>query len=357
MTKKAKILWILLVGVSLLLAACGPSAAPAETTATQVDPNAVFTAAAETANAKMTEMAAQTPSPAPATATSTLTSAASPTVGQTTAVITATATLATPGAGAGAGAGASTGGDNSQYVADVTIPDGTNFSSNESFVKTWRVQNTGTSTWTTSYSLNFVSGAPMTSTTKVALPQEVGPGQTLDISVNLTAPAEPGNYQGFWQLSNAQGTVFGVQIYVDINVTNGAGASSSTPGTPGTPSASAATATPGTSGTAGSTVTQVTLTVESATVQSSCPYTFRFPASVTMNKDGKVTYRLEAGSNTDGFEFSSLPGASTTNLSAGTHTFNYELAINASMSGWARLHVTSPDDVTSTEVTYTLTCQ
>jgi hypothetical protein len=351
MTKKVKTLWILLVGVSLLLAACGPSAAPAETTATQVDPNAVFTAAAETANAKLTEIAAQTPSPAPATATSTSTSAASPTVAQTTAVITATATLAASGAGAGAG------GDNSQYVADVTIPDGTNFSSNESFVKTWRVQNTGSSTWTTSYSLNFVSGAPMTSTTKVPLPQEVGPGQTLDISVSMTAPAEAGNYKGFWQLSNAQGTVFGTQIYVDVNVTGGASASSVTPGTPGTPSASAASATPGTPGAAGSTVTQVTLTLESATVQASCPYTFRFPASVTVNKDGKVTYRLEAGSNTDGFEFSSLPGASTTNLSAGTHSFNYELAINASMTGWARLHVTSPDDVTSTEVTYTLTCQ
>jgi hypothetical protein len=275
-----------------------------------------------------------------------VTSAASPTVAQT-GCHTATATLLRLNGAGGAGTRATV-----PYVADVTIPDGTNFGS-----ANFRQDLAGAEHPNNDLDDKLLADLHQRDADQlqVALPQEVGPGQSLDISVNMTAPAEPGNYKGFWQLSNAQGTVFGVQIYVDINVAGGASAASNTTGTPGTP-APRLRRFPG-PGATGSTVTQMTLSVESATVQSSCPYTFRFPASLTLNKDGKVTYRLEAGSNTAGFEFSSLPGASTTNLSAGTHTFTYELAINNSMSGWARLHVTSPDDVTSTEVTYTLTCQ
>jgi hypothetical protein len=54
----------------------------------------------------------------------------------------------------------------------------------------------------------------------------IGPGQTVDISVQLTAPNQSGRYKGYWRLRNASGILFGVgnsgeeSIYVDVN-TNG----------------------------------------------------------------------------------------------------------------------------------------
>jgi hypothetical protein len=47
----------------------------------------------------------------------------------------------------------------------------------------------------------------------------VAPGQTVDISVNLTAPGTPGTYKGFWQIRDQNGIVFGVStgsFWVDI---------------------------------------------------------------------------------------------------------------------------------------------
>src|SRR5512143_599465 len=48
--------------------------------------------------------------------------------------------------------------DWAQFVADVTIPDGTRFAPSATFQKTWRLKNIGTATWTTAYSLVFDSG-------------------------------------------------------------------------------------------------------------------------------------------------------------------------------------------------------
>jgi hypothetical protein len=173
MTHKISSPLALLVGLSLLLAACRPSPSVPETPT--LDPNAVMTSAASTAGARMTENAAMTPSPAPATATNTP-QPPTETLAATTAVPTVAAT--TPATSAG--------GDKAQWVADVSIPDGTNMTPGQTFTKTWRLQNTGTSTWSTAYSLVFVTGAPMTTTTKVPLTQQVGPGQSIDVSVNMT---------------------------------------------------------------------------------------------------------------------------------------------------------------------------
>src|SRR5581483_10995728 len=100
--------------------------------------------------------------------------------------------------------------DAAQFVADVTVPDGTAFTTGSTFLKTWRLKNVGSCTWTTSYNLVFVSGEQMGGPASVALPQSVAPGQTVDVSVTLTAPGTPGTYTGFWQFKNTSGTLFGI---------------------------------------------------------------------------------------------------------------------------------------------------
>ena len=53
------------------------------------------------------------------------------------------------------------------FVKDVTVPDGTGFAPGEIFVKTWRLKNRGTCTWTPDYMLVFTSGDWLGSTTAV----------------------------------------------------------------------------------------------------------------------------------------------------------------------------------------------
>ena len=113
--------------------------------------------------------------------------------------------------------------DWAQFVADVTVPDGTNVAPGLTFTKTWRLKNIGTCTWTTSYTLVFSSGDPLSGST-VQFPNRVAPGQTVDVSVALTAPTAPGHYIGFWQFKNAAGALFGIGAttkkawWVEINV-------------------------------------------------------------------------------------------------------------------------------------------
>src|SRR4030095_1044810 len=110
------------------------------------------------------------------------------------------------------------------FLKDVTIPDGTEFVQGETFTKTWRLKNRGTCTWTTDYMLVFTSGDSMGGTTAVRLPGNVAPGQTVDVSITLTAPTRNGHFTGYWMLRNPSGLLFGYgdaankAFYVDINV-------------------------------------------------------------------------------------------------------------------------------------------
>jgi hypothetical protein len=95
------------------------------------------------------------------------------------------------------------------FVADVSIPDGTAIKAGSTLIKTWRLKNRGNCTWTPDYALVFSNGAQMGGTVAVKLPSYVSPGDTVDVSVALTAPAVPGSYRGYWMLRNASGILFG----------------------------------------------------------------------------------------------------------------------------------------------------
>jgi hypothetical protein len=96
------------------------------------------------------------------------------------------------------------------FIGDVTIPDGANFAPETRFLKTWRLQNTGSCTWTRDYNLVFIDGERMGGPQTRAIPHEVRPGESLDISVDLVTPAYPGKFRGSWMLRSQDGEVFGV---------------------------------------------------------------------------------------------------------------------------------------------------
>jgi hypothetical protein len=105
-----------------------------------------------------------------------------------------------------------TGCDRAHFVSDVTVPDGTVFAPGQTFTKTWRLKNTGKCTWTTGYSLVFSAGDQMGGPSPISLPSAVAPNQTIDLSVNLTAPNDAGSYRGYWLLKNPSGGVFGIGV-------------------------------------------------------------------------------------------------------------------------------------------------
>ncbi len=110
-----------------------------------------------------------------------------------------------------------------KFVEDVTIPDGTDFNPGDTFVKTWRLRNTGSCSWTSGYDIVFSSGDAMSAPSAVQLTANViPPGGTVDVSVNLTAPADPGTYRGNWKLRDQADQVFGIQstgeFWVEIDV-------------------------------------------------------------------------------------------------------------------------------------------
>ncbi|NIP50652.1 MAG: hypothetical protein GWN30_07975, partial [Gammaproteobacteria bacterium] len=95
------------------------------------------------------------------------------------------------------------------------IPDDTIIAAGETFTKTWELLNNGTCTWGAGYSLVFTAGDQMGSPDIRPLGQTVGPGETIELSITLTAPTEPGNYRGEWKLRNANGVLFGIGVEAD----------------------------------------------------------------------------------------------------------------------------------------------
>ncbi len=96
------------------------------------------------------------------------------------------------------------------FVKDVTIPDRTEIKAYTEFTKTWLLKNNGTCRWTKGYKLVFVSGEQMKGPDSVSMPKEVKPGETVEISVKLTAPNQSGEVTGWWMLQNENGKRFGI---------------------------------------------------------------------------------------------------------------------------------------------------
>ncbi len=93
---------------------------------------------------------------------------------------------------------------------DVTIPDDSPLSPGQSFIKTWKLVNAGTCTWTTSYAANFFYGDRMNASETVPLQESVPPAHSIEISVEMVAPTTSGTYQGNWKLADPDGTLFGI---------------------------------------------------------------------------------------------------------------------------------------------------
>lgn len=199
---------VLLIG--LILSACGP------TTTSQATPdiNTIHTAAAQTVIAEFTQTALAVPPTEAATETQEpqpTTDTAEP--GAQTAGPTVEATVDIPLEASPTPITC----DDADFVADVSVPDGTEMTPGQDFVKTWRIKNTGTCTWGSGYAVIYSFGEKMSGVAE-PLTTAVAPNEEVEISVRFKAPQDVGQYASTWRMANANNSPFGKTFYVLIVV-------------------------------------------------------------------------------------------------------------------------------------------
>jgi len=271
---------------------------PSNATATE-DPNAISTNAALTVQALLNQATPfNTPTLPPAQPTNT--AVAPPPASLPTSTSIPSLPSATPVC------------DQAQFVSE-TIPDGTNFNAGDAFTKTWRLKNIGTCTWS-GYALVFDSGDAMSGVSPISI-GAVAPGQEVDLSANLKAPASNGTYRGYWRIRNATGILLPVQggyqsksFFVEIKVGGGGGGGAFA-------------------------VTSVTMSVSGA-----CGG-FTITANVTANGAGSVTYKwMRSDGAIDGAVHPPIVFAS-----AGTQSVNTTWSVGAAGSHWMDIYIDDPN--------------
>jgi len=195
--KKTIVLTTLLL-LSIGLAACG-AGQPAEPTPTAVDVNAIQTQAVQTVVAAVTQTALAMPTE---------------TLIPTETIVPVDTLTPTPEATATATVNLC---NNSVFISDVSVTDGTQIAAGQKFVKTWKVKNIGSCTWVRTYTIRYGYGDRMNGK-DTYLTVEVPSEQEGEISVELTAPSTPGTYRGYWVLFDNNGYSFGQYMSVIITV-------------------------------------------------------------------------------------------------------------------------------------------
>lgn len=109
--------------------------------------------------------------------------------------------------------------NDSDFVLDVNVPDGTSIVIGSSFTKTWRLRNAGTCTWNSGYTLAQKSSSGLSANPQAISLPSVAPGQTVDLSMTLTLAnnVSPGTRaRATYQLKTPSGQFFGTSPYVEV---------------------------------------------------------------------------------------------------------------------------------------------
>jgi hypothetical protein len=199
-------LTILVLLASMLLVSCAQQANIPDTSPAQ-------TSIAKTVVAMQTQISAAETQPAAATAMPIVEATTAPTAEPTVELVPTATTAATQiiqpttiaASGTPYGPSYRVG-----HVKDLNYPDGTYFNPGLEFTKRWSITNIGTGTWTEDFKIVFVKGDQMRAETSIPLGRVYSPGQTMTIAIDMVAPGDVGDYQGYFMLQTADGVNFGI---------------------------------------------------------------------------------------------------------------------------------------------------
>lgn len=198
---------------------------------------------------------------------------------------------------------------NLSHWTGETIPDGTVMDAGDTFTKSWTLRNDGICDWTTDYQFVFVDGDRMGGASSQNLSSRIEPGESITLSVQLTAPEDDGQYRGVWRLRADDGEKFG-NYWVDIYV--------------GEPPAAFA-------------VTGVSFYMPHTTIDTGCPNDINVKAEIKSAAAGKVTYKWT--DSTGG----STSTKSYTFSDAGTKIVEYNVTVASTGDYWAKLYIDNPN--------------
>ena len=107
--------------------------------------------------------------------------------------------------------------DNLSFIADLTVPDGTEVTSGSLVDKRWQVENSGSCNWDQRYKVRFIAGDDLSAQAEYAL-YPARSGTQAPIRILFTAPGEAGSYRSAWQAYNPSGEPFGDPIFTEVRV-------------------------------------------------------------------------------------------------------------------------------------------
>lgn len=107
--------------------------------------------------------------------------------------------------------------NDAQFVADLTVADGSILLAGETFSKQWQIRNTGDCAWGAAYQVVFSKGNKLGGNDLYALYPAM-PGSLAVVEMQLAAPLLAGDYQSEWRLVDGQGQFFGTPLTVKIRV-------------------------------------------------------------------------------------------------------------------------------------------
>ena len=211
---------------------------------------------------------------------------------------------------------------NKALFVSETIPDDSSFEPGKAFKKTWRLKNIGTCTWTTAYKLAFASGDQLGGPNAINFPISVKPNESVDLLLDLKAPATAGTYTSNWRMVDESGTAF-AQVYTRIKV--------------GAPAFFA--------------VTSVQMTIDNDNYSGSCPHTVNFSAKIYASAPGTVTYSWQPSVGSPGAEQQLVFSA------AGNQTVTTSWELNADGNYSMALYVNNPNHQTFGPWSFALNCE
>jgi hypothetical protein len=206
--KIKRFVWLIPMVLLAILPACSP-ATPT------VDTYAIYTAAANTVQAELTNAALLTPSatetlPATETPSPTPNFTPTPQFSVTPAITATTGQLM----------------DKAEFVQQ-SVADNTNFTAGTTFRVVWTLKNIGPTEWSDQYSIRFLSGDQMNAVSSVQLTKVIKYAESGEFAVDFIAPATLGAKTSNWCLYNASNQCF-YPFYIQIIVVTGSTAATAT---------------------------------------------------------------------------------------------------------------------------------
>ncbi|MGD2027984.1 MAG: NBR1-Ig-like domain-containing protein [Anaerolineales bacterium] len=325
----------LLVIFSLVLSGCGSSAEDEES-------------ARQTAIAQTVEAALPTEDLSEPNATTTPDMA----VGSPTPASLPTHTSSPVSTDAGEDGEEEIGDDLAEFVADVTIPDYSEHLVGSEITKTWRIRNTGTTTWDTDYYLDFQKGERLGASSQINLETSVEPNDFIDLSIDFTVPNASGEFSSYWQLKNGDGQLVGtgeedkpLTLFMIIMAVDEDGGDDGGNGSSG-----------GISG--GAKITKATVSVDDNSVSGTCPADIEFTYTVTTSNAGKVNFYLELTAlSPSGYRFDPTPDYDVNFTGGYTVTYTYTLISSSSVSATARVVAVGENTLNSSPINFTISCE